>query len=222
MRSRNIFMIVLLCLSTGAAHAELGVGIHASTLGLGADCVLELQHQLNIRGTANTLSRSFDGEESGNDYTFDLSLFSVGGMVDYHIFDGGFRLSGGVLLNSNAADMEAEVTVTEDYEIGGQTYSASEVGLFTGEMEFSSLAPYAGIGWGNAVGVTKSLGLMLDLGVAFQGSPTIALGTSTQLPNAQAQQELEENLRAEEADLEDEISEFTLYPVVSLGLTYRF
>lgn len=40
--------------------------------------------------------------------------------------------------------------------------------------------------------------------------------------SAAAQRQLETDLRAEEDDLEDEISGFTAYPVITLGVSYKF
>jgi hypothetical protein len=60
----------------------------------------------------------------------------------------------------------------------------------------------------------------LDAGVVFQGSLDVAL-TSTG-GSLSGDPDLQAALAAEEAQLEDDIDEFDLYPVLALGVGYRF
>lgn len=200
---------------------ELGVALKAGSLGMGVEAATAVGEKLNVRAGLNTASLTYNGTESGNEFEFDLTLSSIAAMADWYVFDGGFRVSSGLVLNNNGLDATAEAELGE-YEIGGRIYRPEEVGVFRGEIEFSSLAPYFGIGWGNMVGWDKTLGLVVDLGFMYQGSPSVSLWTDETLPEATAQRTLEENLRQEESELEDAIEEFAVYPVISVGLSYKF
>jgi len=219
-----------------APGSAAGLALRASTLGGGIEVATTLMPNLNLRLGANGASYSYDTDYSGNDYEFDLSLQSFSALADYHLVGGGFRLSGGLMLNGNGLDIVGRPGSSADiltFSIGDQVYDATtEVQAFTGEIEFPSLAPYAGIGWGNMIGDDKKWGLMLDIGFVLQGSPTVTMGTvdtlddTTPIPgDAQgrtAKQILLDNVKTEEAELEDDISTFDLYPLISIGVSYRF
>ena len=67
------------------------------------------------------------------------------------------------------------------------------------------------------------MGLNLDLGVLWQGEPEVTLdatGLATAPTDVQAL--LEPALEAERVELEDELSDFKAWPVISLGFVYNF
>ena len=223
---KKVVFLVVAALWLGDASlvgaAGFGAGLRVSSLGVGLEGAVGVMPDLNVRGGVYGFQYSYSGTESGNEYEFDLKLFSAAGLVDYHLLGGGSRLSGGMLFNGNGIDAVAETELGTTYEIGGEVYTIDEVGELTGDIEFNSLVPYVGIGWGNMASEEPGIGLLLDLGVVFQGSPSVVLGTENVLDDARAQQELEANIAAEEADLEDDLEEFKLYPVLSIGVRYAF
>jgi len=200
-----------------AESGRFGVAVKASTLGAGVELITRITPNINGRLGGNAFSYDYDGTESNIQYDLELDLRSVSAILDWHPFSGGFRLSGGVLLNNN--EVNAVATPTGSYDIGGITYNAAQVGTLSGKIDFNSVAPYAGLGWGNALGKDKRWGLVFDLGVVFQGSPNVNLtanGTSAGDPAFLAR------LAQEEQELKDELDEYDMYPVVSLGVTYKF
>ena len=213
-----------------------GAALRAGSLGGGVEVATPLLPNLNLRLGVTGATFSYDTDYSGNDYELDLNLLTLSALGDYHLLGGGFRVTGGLMLNGNGLDVVG--TPGGDagpltFAIGGQVYDATaEVQAFTGEIEFNSVAPYAGLGWGNMVGRDKRIGLLLDVGFVFQGSPTITMGTidtlddTTPIPGdaegRTARQILLDNVKQEEAELADDISSFDMYPVISLGVSYRF
>jgi hypothetical protein len=94
-----------------------------------------------------------------------------------------------------------------------------------GRVRFNSLAPYLGIGWGNATRGERRLYYSFDLGVAFHGSPDVDLdvqGIIADVAREGASQELRTFLANEEKKLKDELASLDMFPVVSFGLSYRF
>ncbi len=85
----------------------------------------------------------------------------------------GFILSGGLIYNGNKVDYKGKAT-GGTFDINGVTYNASDVGSLDGEMTFSNLSPYLGIGYNSTV---KSTGwnFTADLGVLYQGSAKTTL-----------------------------------------------
>jgi hypothetical protein len=80
--------------------------------------------------------------------------------------------------------------------------------------------PYFGIGWGNAVAKGSALSLSVDVGVIFQGAPNVTL--TTEGTDASIQSQVDAQLAIEKAELEQDLDDFKLYPVVNIGATYRF
>ena len=81
-----------------------------------------------------------------------------------------------------------------------------------GVVDFKSTAPYFGVGWGNAT--NGRFGLALDLGVVLQGIPQVSL-TATGLVSSDPN--FVQELNREVQELENDISAFKYYPVISLG-----
>ena len=137
--------------------------------------------------------------------------------MDWFPFDNAFHMTGGLLVNQNELELTAKTTA--NYEIGNTTYTAAEVGTLTGELDFNDVAPYIGIGWGNPFGKEGNWSFAIDLGVMFQGSADVDLSANGTLAGNAA---FAANLAREEDNLEDEIDDYQYYPVIALGVSYRF
>ena len=103
-----------------------------------------------------------------------------------------------------------------NYDIGGTTYTPADIGTLSGVVGFDDLVPYLGTGWGNAVEEGQGLTFSFDLGVVFQGSPDVTLSTTSTVAG------LDTDLRTEEQQLEQDLDDFDVYPVVSLGMAWQF
>lgn len=144
--------------------------------------------------------------------------------ADWFPFHNGFRLSPGLVANGNELDLNGRPRAGQTFDIGGNTYTVDEVGSLNGNVDFNSLAPYLGVGWGNPFGAGGNWSFSCDLGVVFQGSPNVTLtATPTNAFDDPAlRAELDRRVEAERRDLEDELDDFKYYPLVSIGITYRF
>jgi hypothetical protein len=202
------------------AAGDFGAGAVAGTLGLGAEAGYRFNPYLGLRAGLYAFRYDTDGEQDGIDYDVELELANAGAYLDWHPFGGGFRVSGGVVVNDNSLTGTGRPDGDGNYTIGGVTFTAAEVGALTGEGSFDSAAPYLGLGWVFGAREGRGLTVSLDAGVVVQGSLDVALdstgGTLSGDPALQAA------LAAEEAELEDDIDGFDLYPVLALGVGYRF
>jgi hypothetical protein len=126
-------------------------------LGVGLEAATSVLPKLNLRGSIQGLSGETDTDADGIEYTFNVDFFTLAALADWHPLDGGFRFSGGVMINNNELNaVGSPENVT--YEIGNQVYTVTDVGTLKGDISFSSLSPYLGIGWGNMVGEDKKWG----------------------------------------------------------------
>jgi len=153
-------------------------------------------------------------------------ISAASAIVDWYVFNGGFRVSLGAVQQGPKIDVVGTPN-NGTYVINGQTYTAAQFGSLTGTVKMgSSTAPYIGIGWGNAVGRADRVTFLFDLGAIHTGSPKATLNApctaaiATKYPGGCAA--LQQNLNAEKADLENEVSSYQWYPVVGLGFAVRF
>lgn len=219
-------LLALAGFSPRPAAAQVAVGVKAGTIGVGAELTAGLSSQWNARFGIAGGSLSDRRSVSDIDYDATADLRSASAWLDWHPGGGGFRLTGGLLYNDSRVDGRSRPSAGGTYDIGGVRLPASQVGTLRARADFDPLAPYAGLGWGNAVAAGGRLRLAVDLGVAFQGKARVHLtadvpaGSPLATPVGQAL--LAPLLASEERDLEKKAADYDLYPVATIGLSYRF
>ena len=209
-------------LSGTAAWADVGVLLKGGTLGAGVDVTVGMSESLGLRLQANTFSYEDDFTESDVDYSADLELKSAGLLLDWHPFSGVFRVSAGAYWNGNEATATGRPT-GGTYEINGVTYNAADIGSLNGQIDFESVAPYFGIGFASAPKAGRGMTFSFDLGVLYQGEPNVGLTATCAvgLPGATCTS-IQNDVAAEQASLQEELSDYKFHPVVSFGIGYRF
>ncbi len=221
--------ILLASASLTATAGNLGVAAKAGTLGLGLEADYIISDKFSVRVQGNQLDYDYDMEEDGIEYQATLGLSSFGALIDWHPFNGAFRVSVGGYSNSN--EVTGAAGGPGEYEIGNDTYTASDDFRLCADITMGkSFAPYAGIGWGHSTANDGGLLLSFDIGVLFQGETTVdltATGTvfysGTSIPiNVGTDPTFQQQLQIEEQNLQDDLSDFDLYPVITFGIGYRF
>lgn len=218
-----------------AARAQDGstfAGVHASTLGAGFSLGYDISPSFSARAVANYFSLDRSESSAGNDYSVDVQLLSLGLLGDWHPFENGFRVTAGVLYNGNKITLASR---TSEVGLGDGSYR----GALKAELGFNAVAPYLGIGWTSGRADGRGFSFFADAGAIFQGSPRLSasgrvMGRSSSCsfsvsesgratvrgacdsPNLQA------DLEREHVDLKGQLDDYKFYPVVTLGVTYRF
>ncbi len=209
-------------LMAAPALAGVGVGIKAGTTGVGGELGIGLSRHFTLRLTGTGFSYTFDDFEldENDDPAFaetvdtleaTIDLLAVGLLLDWHPGWGEWRLSAGAFYNGNGLSMSAQpgATVT----INDTDYTVDRL---EGEIDFNTVAPYVGVGWGNLGSTDGRWHVSFDLGVIVQGSPTVEVSATASDPTLQAL--LNADLDTEAQDLEDDLKAFVVYPVFTLGL----
>ncbi len=209
------------------ARGQVALGGKAGSLGLGLELTVGLSPQWNARIGANGFNYTDDRRKAGHlEYDATAKLRTGTALLDWHPGGHGFRLSGGLVYNDTHIDGTSLVPASGNYVIGGIPVPVSLVGTLSGRIDFDRVVPYAGLGWGNAVGRDRKVGFFLDAGAIFQGkgkvklTPNIPAGSPLNDPTARAA--LDILLREEENSIQKDVADYTVYPVVAIGLTYRF
>lgn len=200
------------------------VGVNVGTLGAGIEYSSSFNEMFALRTGFNTFSYSDSLTESGIKYDADLDLQTISLILDYHPFENGFRLSAGAMYNGNELKVKGKPDGSGDIEINDVIYDSTQVGQVDGKIDFNNFAPYAGIGYSSSKTKSSGFSFNTEIGVLFQGSANTQLTAqcgSALIASGQCSK-LQSDLAAEEKQLNDELSDFDMYPVVSIGLGYKF
>ena len=210
--------------SAFAGSGDIAVGVKGGTLGLGGEVTVGITPALNARAGYNGYNYNGSTSKNSINYDYKLSLGSFPVLLDWYPFKhSGFRLSPGVIFNNNKVSATGTSPQALSYTIGGTTYTSTQIGSLTGTIDLKKTVPYAGIGWGNAVGKDSRFSFAFDLGVMFQGTPKVALNASNLQNNTPGDQSaIQSSIDKEIADLKDTTDHLKYYPVVSIGLAYKF
>ena len=207
--------LTLCVASSFAAPAnDWGVNLKAGTLGAGVELSKSLSDKFSASLGFNSYHYKTTDSASGIDYDYKLELQSASLLANYHPFSGAFRFTGGVLYNNNELKLTGKPSAGSTYTINGVTYTVAQVGTLTGTLTFNKTAPYLGLGWGNRPG--SKLGLSADIGALYQGSPKLSLSATGSVAG------LSSNLEQERKSAEEDLGSFKWYPVLSLGVYFRF
>jgi hypothetical protein len=204
--------------ASSVSVADTSLGLRVGTLGGGIELAHAFTETLGFRVAASGLNYNTTETYDSINYDAKLKLASGQLLFDWFPFASNFRLSAGAMYNGNKLTLDGKPSSGGTFTINGTTYSASEIGALNGKVDFRKAAPYVGLGYGRPVG--KGLSLTADLGVLFQGSPrstlTATCGTTTNCAQIQS------NVAAQQAQLDDDMHKFQYYPVLSIGLAYVF
>lgn len=209
---------------TSDVNSGFAVTPEISTLGLGASVSYGVTPQLNGRLGINGFSVGVDVEDTDVTYDSDVNLFNISAAADYYpIRNSGFKVSAGLVFNDNNIDGTLNATdgTTVDLGDGNNFTVGTEFSSLDADVEFpNEIAPYIGIGWGNPVRPGSRWSFNVNLGVMFPGSPEVNI-EANDVPAAN-QNDVNAAIAEEEAELEDELDNFDIYPVFSLGVSYQF
>jgi hypothetical protein len=199
-----------------AEDGKLSIGLTGGTLGLGPEVSWRFNKHIGLRANGGFYDYNHTDDLDDIEYDAKLKLNSFGAMLDLYPFSGGFRLSVGGRINNNEIDLKG--TPTSTVTIGDVQYTPAEAGTLSGTVVTDSFAPTFTLGYGGKL--AKGFTFGIELGVMLQGSPQIndfaATGTLASNP-AFIQQ-----LAIEEQRAEDDAHDFKLWPIIQIGLLYRF
>jgi hypothetical protein len=212
-----IASVLLFCGAGCSDSGGLAISGKAGTLGFGGELTTGITSNVNARVGLNTLDFDYDDEFDNVEYDVGLDFSSFSALVDWYLFDSSFRISGGLISMDHTLNLDA--TPSESVDIGDGTYLPADIGTLSGDVEIDGIAPYIGIGWGDPMDRSKRWGFYCDFGVAFTDSPDVALSASGTLASDPA---FQANLAKERDEIEDDLEPFEFYPVLSLGIFFRF
>jgi hypothetical protein len=206
------------------------IGFRASTLGMGIEIATPLAGRINLRSGFNFFAFNDPFSIDGVNYTARLHLQSSQTTLDW--FVGGFHISPGVLYVKNSMSAPAFVGPGQTFVLGTQTFLNSVDDPVTGSSSVvfpRTFAPLLLIGYGNLLPRHGGhLSLPVEVGAAYTGAAQINValngtacvtnGCVNFSQNADAQKFLKQEIQI----LNEDLKHYPVFPIVSVGLAYRF
>ena len=204
--------------AAATAETPFSAGAIGGSTGFGVEARYAVNEKIALRGGLSTLTWDVDETLDDVDYSGDLNYDAAALFVDYHPFASGFFVSGGFYFSGPELDLTA--TPSGPTEIGGVTYTPAQIGMLDVDADIGDTAPFIGIGWSNAQRTDSGLYFSALAGAAFYGDASANLeaigGLLANDPTFLS------DIAAEEANLEEDLDDFKTYPVIQIGLGYRF
>ncbi|MDP3492968.1 MAG: hypothetical protein Q8R82_07625 [Hyphomonadaceae bacterium] len=202
-----------------AMAQQIAVSGSIGTTGGSIEAQTQITPIIQLRGGYNYFEYGVDDTYDDIAYDGDLDLTTWGAFVDFRPFANSFIVSAGAYFGDKGLKLAA--TPTQNVEIGNQTFTPSQVGTLNAEASLEDTAPFLGIGWDTTFqGSGPGMGFKFIVGAMFTGSPDVSMtatgGTLSNDANFQNQ------LAIEEQNLQDDINDYEIYPVVQAGLTWSF
>ena len=212
----------------------IGAGVRLSSLGIGGEVAVELTRRSNLRGGFNAFGYSRGFSKDGISYAANLSLRSAEAHYDWYPLGGGLHLSPGLIAyNGNNVSATANVPGGRTLTLNGVQYFSDPANPVSGsgKIDFNKVAPTIMLGLGNLIRRTgRRFAVNFEVGVAYQGAPqaTLNLGggvcssIGVNCRSIASDSVVQANVVAEQRKVNHDISPFKAYPLISLGLGYRF
>jgi hypothetical protein len=212
---------------------EIAVGPVVGSMGYGFEASVPLiPDYLNLNSGFTTFDISEKASSDGTPYRAKIHIGGIPLYASLYPFGRWFHIDAGMYFNDNRVSANAQLLSGNSVTIGGQTYSAS--GLYTfdghtysgaqidsieGRTHFNPIAPYLGFGIndpfrGGPMTFTMSAGAM------FEGDANVRLSVPgvdlSTIPGELAY------VDQQTGNINNKTSVVRIYPVLNLGLVYRF
>jgi hypothetical protein len=222
MKTSGFFFLAMLLLAAGqpglqAQAPGFGLAVKASTNGLGADAIFNFHPKMGVRLGFERLSLKTDFifQEDAVDYATNLKFKtgSVSLLFDYYLTEKIFVSAGA---GYNLFNVQLDGEAADVLQFGDIQIPKEKIGTFDIAVNPSlKISPYGGIGFGRTLGLKKKVGFAFEMGGFFQGSPDVTINSSGLLsPTSNPDQQ-------QDVKLEKQVSQYKIYPVMKLSVSYR-
>ncbi len=218
--------------SGGQRRFTVGLGVKASTLGIGAEGAIPVMRRANVRVGFTLFNYDRTVDRDGIDYAGTLGLRSVQALFDFFPVSS-FHVSPGVLIyNGNNFSARPSVPLGKTFDIGTGSYITDPANPLggTAKLDFGKTAPMIVIGWGNLVPRKKHFSFSTEFGVAYHGAPQARVNFSGGLcdpsgancRSISSDPTVQRNIQSEVNKLNRDASPYKVFPIISIGFGYKF
>ncbi|HXB63143.1 MAG TPA: hypothetical protein VNU94_09875 [Acidobacteriaceae bacterium] len=226
--------------------STVGIDVKVGLAGAGFDIATPLARKFNLRGGASFFNFDHTFVSDGTNYDASIDLKSAMLAIDWFPFGGAFRLSPIVqLYNGNSMMANLSVPAGQEFSLGNQnSYSSvsnpvhGTANFLLGDQGGSQVAPGFTMGFGNIIPRKGHWSVPFEIGFLYIQTPQVLLnfqGTScntqadaaTVVPgpscvNIATDPTSQTNVKQEQTDINNNLNELRFFPVLSVGLSYKF
>ncbi len=198
------------------------IAYKAGTLGLGMDFTYAFNKtfatRLNINGYVDRRKLHYKGEEQ----RLKSVLYNGGFLFDVHPWQNAFFFSWGAYYLEGNNINSYYIPKSGEINIGKHKYPSIQVGSVNTIIKHKhKLNPYFGIGF-NSMDKNNRWHFVLDVGAIYTDTPQTIIKAKAANGFEAIQPILNKESKIEEGKLKSRIKKYKIYPVVSVGIGFKF
>jgi hypothetical protein len=211
---------------------SLSVSFAASTFGPSVQLATPLSRSVKLRTGFNFFVFSYHFDLDGLDYQPRFHSESIQTTVDWSPMHGVFHISPGLLYFKNSVDAAINVGPGQSFTLYGSPLLSGIDDPVNGSASVAyarKVAPMLTIGSDNPIARSHGhLSVPLEMGAAYTGAATMSMQlngsafTTQGCFNFNSNPDAVASLNQEIARLNSYLAKVTVYPILSVGLTYHF
>jgi len=197
------------------------IGYKFGTIGAGVDFSYLANKKLSIRLSTNAYSQFRSLRIEDKDFKTYGLLLNNALLADLHPWENSFYFSWGAFFSKSKLNL-IHKPKTGTVKIGSHKYPSMQIGKVTTDIFLDhKINPYIGFGY-NSMNKKDKWGFIFDIGVIYIGTPKAEIKAYASEGFKALQPILNKEAKIEEKDLNKKIKKYKIFPVLSVGIGYRF
>jgi hypothetical protein len=215
------------------AFSAIAVGVTTGIEGIGFQVATPLATKINLRGGVSFLNFNPTFTALDTQINGVIKFRTVNAGIDFYPYRNSFHITPGfTFYNGNHVAANVNMVGGQTFDIADTTYTSSPTDPVTGTFDMylgRKFAPSITVGFGNMLRRDSHWSIPTEIGIEYIGAPTATLnirGTACSpvdgCTQVQTDASTQANIVQEQNDLNKDISLLRFYPILSVGVSYRF
>lgn len=197
------------------AYEKFWLTPNFGTLGAGVEGGWRWNESWGMRVGINGFDTTYVYHDKNSDLHSHIQLLNAGVTADYYLWDGNFRLSAGGRISANQIKGKVRNLEKKTKSNGSNISVIIADPLASYTVEQNMFQPYIGTGY--SYEIDKKVSLNFDIGALYAGTPELTVHSRAGKFGFTDRQ-----IRREIDRARDRIAPFQVYPVVQVGLNFKF
>jgi len=209
------------------SDSYVGINYKVGTLGFGVDLVLNFNKTLVTRLSYNGYSQfknlTIHNKKLNSDQLLNLkgNLQSSSLLLDIHPWQNAFYFSYGAYYSKNRINANYK-PVSGEIDLGDHKYPSLQIGDVDTIIKLKhKINPYFGVGL-SSMDRNDKWHFILDVGAIYINKPSSVIHAKAAKGFEAMQPILDKESEIEEKKLNNDIKKFKVYPVISVGVGFKF
>ncbi|ESQ79750.1 hypothetical protein [Asticcacaulis sp. YBE204] len=207
----------LMATAASAQDSAIAVDVHGGTTGIGIGARYQVSDSIVLRADYDSLKHSDGFSSDGVNYNGEIEFKPFTFAVDAHPFKNSFFLSAGYVMGDRNIKMDARPA--NNTQIGTVTYTPAQIGTLRANADMGDGAPFIGLGFDNTFHSNSRITFRFLAGAVLGDEPSVTLTSDGAFATQAAYQA---QLEIERKELEQDVKDVKTWPVLQVGLSYKF